>query len=157
MILLSLGTHQQPFPRAIDLIEPLARQGMAFTIQHGSTGPRPEIPNTKWIEIMAFEELSNVMANAESVVCHGGVGTVMTALQKGHTPVVIPRQASHGEHVDDHQMDIARHFAQRGLVRCVTTETNLAPLLTPRRDEGPERIGRGSQELRRAVLKASAE
>lgn len=114
------------------------------------------MPNTTWIEFMAFEEMVNTMARADSVVCHAGVGTIMTALQNGHTPVVIPRQASHDEHVDDHQMEIASRFAERGLVRCVTTETDLAPLLTPRNDDGRREIGQGSRELRQKVLEATA-
>ena len=104
---------------------------------------------------MAFEEMVDTMTNADSVVSHAGVGVIMTALQAGHTPVVIPRQASRGEHVDDHQMDIASRFAERGLVRCVTIETDLAPLLTPRNEASNRRIGRGSPALRAAVLGAT--
>ena len=156
MILLSLGTHQQAFLRALDLVEPLACGGADFVIQHGSTPPRPEMPNTVWIEFMPYENVVDAMARADSVVCHAGVGTIMTALKAGHTPVVIPRQAQHGEHVDDHQRDIATRFAERGLVRCVTTETDLATLLTPRGENGGRKLGKGSNELRRAVADAVA-
>jgi UDP-N-acetylglucosamine transferase subunit ALG13 len=156
LILLSLGTHRQPLNRALDLIEPLARDGTHFIVQYGSTAPRPEMPGTTWVELMAFDELVETMARAESVVCHAGVGTIMTALQAGHTPVVIPRQAQHGEHVDDHQLDIATHFAERGLVRCVTSETDLVPLLTARGENSSPRVGKGSVELR-AVVAAAAD
>jgi len=156
LILLSLGTHQQPFLRALDLIEPLARNGEDLVIQYGSTPPRPEMPNAVWIEFMPYEEVVDVMAKADSVICHAGVGTIMTALKAGHTPVVIPRLAQYGEHVDDHQLDIATRFAERGLVRCVTTETDLALLLTPRGDSASRGIGKGSPELRRAVSDAVA-
>jgi UDP-N-acetylglucosamine transferase subunit ALG13 len=156
LILLSLGTHQQPFPRALDLIEPLARQGRQFIVQHGSTAPRLETPNVSWVELMPFEELVSIMARTDSVICHAGIGTIMTSLQAGHTPVVIPRQAQYGEHVDDHQMDIATRFAERGLIRCATSETDLTQLLTSR-DEGNDRpIGRGSTVLRSAVSDAVA-
>lgn len=103
---------------------------------------------------MSFDELVDTMSRADSVVCHAGVGTIMSALKTGHTPVVIPRRATHGEHVDDHQMDIAIRFQQRGLVRCVTTETDLAPLLTPRKTDANRGIGQGSSELRTAVSAA---
>lgn len=156
MILLSLGTHQQAFSRALDLVEPLACGGTEFVIQHGSTPARPQMPNTIWIEFMPYEDVVAAMAQAESVVCHAGVGSIMTALKAGHTPVVIPRQAQHGEHVDDHQQDIATRFAERGLVRCVTTETNLATLLTPRRASNGRQLGRGSVELRSAIAEAVA-
>jgi hypothetical protein len=68
---------------------------------------------------------------------------------------VVPRQARLGEHVDDHQMDIARHFAERGLIRCVTSETDLAPLLSAR-GVPTGVLGRGRGELRAAVSDAVA-
>jgi len=156
LILLSLGTHEQPFPRALDLVEPLVCQGERLIVQHGSTGPRPEMPNTTWVEFMSFDEVTDTMARADSVVCHAGIGTVMTALQAGHTPVVIPRRAQRGEHVDDHQLEIADRFTKRGLILCVTTETNLATLLMARRDKVAQPMGRGSVQLRRAVSDAVA-
>lgn len=118
--------------------------------------PRPEMPNAIWVEFMPFDEVVATMTRADSVVCHAGVGSIMTALQLGHTPVVLPRLARHGEHVDDHQLDIARRFAERGLVRCVTSETDLAPLLTPRNEHGERPIGNGSTALRTAVADAVA-
>jgi UDP-N-acetylglucosamine transferase subunit ALG13 len=110
--------------------------------------------NTTWIEFVAFDELVTLMAKASSVLCHAGVGTIMTSLQNGHTPVVIPRQARLGEHVDDHQMDIANRFAERGLIHCVTGDEDLEPLLTARADPDRGRIGGGSEELRRRVSEA---
>ena len=103
---------------------------------------------------MSFDELVSTMRKADNVVCHAGVGTIMIALKTGHTPVVIPRRATLREHVDDHQMDIAIRFRERGLVRCVTIETDLAPLLAARRDDTSRRIGEASSELRTAVSAA---
>lgn len=156
MILLSLGTHQQPFPRALDLVEPLARSGEEVLVQHGATPPRPELPNTRWVEFMPFPALVEAMSEARGVVCHAGVGTIVTAIRAGHVPVVIPRRPDLGEHVDNHQMDIASRYAERGLVRCVTAETDLAPLLAGRREDLGATIGKGSRELRTAVAEAVA-
>lgn len=157
MILLSLGTHQQPFPRALDLVEPLARGGEELLIQHGATAPRPELPNTRWVEFMAFADLVEAMQGARGVVCHAGVGTIVTSIRAGHIPVVIPRRPDLGEHVDNHQMDIASRYAERGLVRCVTDETDLAPLLAGRcEDLQATMIGKGSRELRATVAEAVA-
>jgi UDP-N-acetylglucosamine transferase subunit ALG13 len=156
LILLSLGTHQQPFTRALDLVEPLARGGTELVVQHGSTPPRPEMPNSTWVRFMAFAEVVEAMGRADSVICHAGVGTIVTALQAGHTPVVLPRMARLGEHVDDHQLDIATRFAERGLIRCVSAETDLALLLVPRGEDSNGQIGNGSAELRTAVAAAVA-
>jgi UDP-N-acetylglucosamine--N-acetylmuramyl-(pentapeptide) pyrophosphoryl-undecaprenol N-acetylglucosamine transferase len=114
------------------------------------------VPNAVWIEFMPFGEMVATMAKVDNVVCHAGVGTIMTALQAGHTPVVVPRRAHHGEHVDDHQLDIANRLAERGLIRCVTNEIDLAPLLMPRNENGDRPIGKGSAALRLAVADAVA-
>jgi UDP-N-acetylglucosamine transferase subunit ALG13 len=156
LILLSLGTHQQPFPRALDLIEPLALGGERLLVQHGSTAPRRDMPNTSWVEFMAFDDLVAAMRSAHSVVCHAGVGTIVTAIRAGHVPVVIPRQPERGEHVDGHQMDIASRYAERGLICCALSDTDLVPLLTPRCEDPSCEIGKGSAELRAAVLTAVA-
>ena len=156
MILVSLGTHQQSFPRALDLVEPLATAGNEILIQHGSTAPRPDVPNTLWVESMPFDGLVHAMNEADSVICHAGVGTIMTALKAGHKPVVIPRQPGLGEHVDAHQMDIASRLHEYGLITCVSDATELAPLLTRRQEGQGQRIGEVGDELRDAVLRAVA-
>jgi UDP-N-acetylglucosamine transferase subunit ALG13 len=113
------------------------------------------MPNTEWVKSMPYEELVRSMREARCVVCHAGVGTIMTALKTGHTPVVIPRQLAHGEHVDDHQLDIATQFAEKGLIRCVTSEADVRALLRDRHAAPGAPIGRGRQELRTAVSEAA--
>ncbi len=155
LILLSLGTHQQPFARALDLVKPIAEQGSELLIQHGSTPAREEMPNASWVKYMPYADVVEIMARVDSVICHAGVGTIMTALKAGHRPVVIPREARFGEHVDDHQLDIATRFAERGLVHRVSDETDLRPLLAQRIEDPSGVIGKGSSRLRTAVAQAT--
>jgi UDP-N-acetylglucosamine transferase subunit ALG13 len=114
------------------------------------------MPNANWVQFMPYAEMVETMGRVDSVVCHAGVGTIMTALKAGHRPVVIPREARFDEHVDDHQLDIATRFAERGLVHCVTHETDLRPLLSQRIEDPGGVIGKGSEELRAAVAEAAA-
>jgi UDP-N-acetylglucosamine--N-acetylmuramyl-(pentapeptide) pyrophosphoryl-undecaprenol N-acetylglucosamine transferase len=60
-------------------------------------------------------ELTDAMRDADVVVAHAGVGTALAALEVGKCPVLVPRRLAHGEHVDDHQIQIARELARRGL------------------------------------------
>ena len=55
------------------------------------------------------------MAAADLVVAHAGTGTALSCLELGHRPLLIPRSASHDEHVDDHQHQTARYLAERDL------------------------------------------
>ena len=113
MILLTLGTHPQPFERAVDWALDLDDE---LVVQHGSTPARPDAGGAKWHEFLDHDILGGLMACADLVICHAGVGTVMSALRLGRTPVVMPRLMEHGEHIDNHQLQITRALASRNYI-----------------------------------------
>jgi len=59
--------------------------------------------------------LTQAIGEADVVVAHAGVGTALAALEVGKCPVLVPRRLVHGEHVDDHQTQIATELGSRGL------------------------------------------
>jgi UDP-N-acetylglucosamine--N-acetylmuramyl-(pentapeptide) pyrophosphoryl-undecaprenol N-acetylglucosamine transferase len=76
-------------------------------------------------------ELIQAIREADVLVAHAGVGTALTALEVGKCPVLVPRRHAHGEHVDDHQTQIAGELARRGLAVSVEAdELTLDHLLT---------------------------
>jgi UDP-N-acetylglucosamine transferase subunit ALG13 len=50
----------------------------------------------------------------------------MTALAHGKRPIVVPRRATFGEAVDDHQLLFAVRAGELGLVHALETEDHLA-------------------------------
>ena len=66
---------------------------------------------------LPFDEVMQLLSRARIVVCHGGTGSILTALQKHCHVIVIPRSFARGEHYDNHQWEIAESFAARGLVQ----------------------------------------
>jgi UDP-N-acetylglucosamine--N-acetylmuramyl-(pentapeptide) pyrophosphoryl-undecaprenol N-acetylglucosamine transferase len=65
--------------------------------------------------MLAYAALVSMLREVDLVVCHAGVGSVVTALAAGHVPVVAPRRKVHNEHVDDHQTQFAEMLRERGL------------------------------------------
>lgn len=61
---------------------------------------------------MSSTEFEEAIAAADVVVAHAGTGTALTCLQLGVRPVLVPRRAAHGEHVDDHQKETADYLAR---------------------------------------------
>jgi UDP-N-acetylglucosamine transferase subunit ALG13 len=57
------------------------------------------------------DELSTAMAEADLVIGHAGIGSALCALEAGKCPVLVPREASRGEHIDDHQAEIAAELS----------------------------------------------
>jgi UDP-N-acetylglucosamine transferase subunit ALG13 len=64
---------------------------------------------------LTSEEFDEQVRAADVVVCHAGVGTLMRAWELGKYPVVVPRRRHRGEHVDDHQLQIASLVHHHGL------------------------------------------
>jgi UDP-N-acetylglucosamine transferase subunit ALG13 len=67
-------------------------------------------------------ELTAAIREADVLVAHAGVGTALAALEVGKCPILIPRRLAHGEHVDDHQIQIAEELSRRGLA--LTTDAD---------------------------------
>lgn len=53
---------------------------------------------------------------ADIVISHAGVGTLISLLESGAEVIAVPRRAARGEHVDDHQLQIAHEFSRRRLL-----------------------------------------
>jgi UDP-N-acetylglucosamine transferase subunit ALG13 len=67
-------------------------------------------------------ELTQAIREADVLVAHAGVGTALAALEVGKCPVLVPRRLAHGEHVDDHQTQIAGELDRRGLALSVEAD-----------------------------------
>lgn len=93
------------------------------------------------------------MEDASAVICHAGVGCIVTALSLGRRPVVIPRRAARGEHVDDHQFQIAEEMDSAGMIAMYRDGESIHEALA-RASASSGRLGDGAR-LRRAVEQAT--
>lgn len=71
---------------------------------------------------MSSTEFEEAIAAADVVVAHAGTGTALTCLQLGVRPVLVPRRAAHGEHVDDHQKETADYLARLNVAAVVEAD-----------------------------------
>lgn len=55
------------------------------------------------------------------IITHGGPASIALALSSGHSPIVVPRDPTLHEHVDDHQICFAAWLAERRNVAVVRT------------------------------------
>ncbi len=99
--------------------------------QVGVGGASPA--NLDTVETMPFPEIEALLRDADLVVCHGGTGSLITALREGCRVVAMPRRYARGEHYDDHQAEIVRAFADRGLIGIADTVDELAAALVAAR------------------------
>ncbi|HUA06212.1 MAG TPA: glycosyltransferase [Solirubrobacteraceae bacterium] len=154
MIFVTLGTHQQPFDRALDLVAELPVAD-ALLVQHGATQARPTLPRIEWLDYLDWEPLTERMRDADVVITHAGVGSAVTAIRAGKVPVLLPRLARYGEHVDDHQLELAERLAEFDLaVVCGPGEHLDAPVAKARTGVARS-LGSRQSRLAEAVAEAA--
>jgi len=112
VIFATLGTHHDPFPRLIEGLEAL--DGSRLVVQHGHSPAPARAAET--VPFLPVADMIERIQTADVVVTHAGVGSILTCVRHGHTPLVVPRQHSLGEHVDDHQVELTRALAKDGKV-----------------------------------------
>lgn len=66
-------------------------------------------------EVVPAHELEQAMREADVVIAHAGTGTALTSLRMGKRPILVPRDSSHGQHIDDHQFQTAALLDNMGL------------------------------------------
>ena len=114
------------FDRLVDSVAELVRDGTIterIIIQTGIDGSRPE--GIEVVESLPFDGVQSLLREASIVVCHGGTGSLITALREGCQVITMPRLAALGEHYDDHQAEITSAFANRELVQVANTVDEL--------------------------------
>lgn len=157
--LVAVGTHSEPFDRMLRMVDDAVGAGVLpkpIVAQGGVSTMQPEHYSLqKW---MTPDEMSAAVRDARYVVCHAGSGLVSAALRAGKRPMVLPRLAMHGEHFDDHQMQITERLAELGLVihlKEAITEAELEAADRPLTGEGPAAELPSVEEALRRELEAS--
>lgn len=149
MIFVTVGT-QLPFDRLVTAVDrwSAARRAASDPVRvFAQIGPTDLVPAC--VEHARFVEpgrCAELMREADAVVAHAGMGTILTALELGKPLLVMPRREALGEHRSDHQMATARRFAGVG-VNVAFDELELAQLLDSLRDGGDGRDGGGGPRI----------
>ncbi len=133
-IFVTVGT-ELPFDRLVRAVDAWAHEsgvhGEVFA-QIGATDRRPE-----YIAAQPFldpQDFRRVFEQADLVVGHAGMGTILSSLTAEKPLLVMPRRASAGEHRNDHQLATAQYFTELDMVNVALDEAALVRMLD-RREE----------------------
>jgi UDP-N-acetylglucosamine transferase subunit ALG13 len=154
LILCIFGTHPQPFDRALDWVIEEAGDEEDVVVQHGATARRDSSGRVQWHRLLPYDELVELITQADVIVCHAGVGSLMTVIDHGRRPIAIARQREFGEHVDDHQTQLASELGRRGYVFACSDRQQVAEALESARG-AVAGLGKPSGDLREAAIAAA--
>jgi UDP-N-acetylglucosamine--N-acetylmuramyl-(pentapeptide) pyrophosphoryl-undecaprenol N-acetylglucosamine transferase len=119
-VVVTLGSNTYDFGRLVEGIRNVLPPGAEVLWQTGHTDvSKLDIRATPFLP---SADLADAMRKADLVVAHAGVGSALAALSVGRTPLLVPRRKHRGEHVDDHQVQVARHLVHRGIALACDAE-----------------------------------
>lgn len=114
MIFVTVGTHEQPFNRLIKKVDELVADGTINEPVVMQTGFSTYVPkHCEWHKMLSYNEMKRYIDEARIVITHGGPASFIEVLQAGKIPVVVPRLAEFGEHVNDHQEEFVKIVQNR--------------------------------------------
>lgn len=117
MILVTLGTQDKTFVRLLEKIDQLINNGLIkdkVIVQAGFTKYNSE--NMEIFDLIPQDEFNSLMDKADIIITHGGVGNIISALEKNKKVIAVPRLAKYGEHINDHQTQIIAKFNALGYI-----------------------------------------
>lgn len=130
MIFVAVGTQKFQFNRLLHLIDNLIASKIIkeeIFAQIGNSDYEPQ--NYKYKNFLNKDEFENNVKQCDVLITHSGVATIITGLKYEKKIIVVPRLAKFGEHVDNHQVQIAQSFSFQNLVIACDENDNLADLI----------------------------
>jgi len=119
MIFIILGTQKFQMNRLLILVDDLIADGelsTAVVAQIGQSDYEPK--HFSFYRFLDKHDFDRLVSDASIIITHGGVSSIITAIKCGKPVVVFPRLKKYGEHVDNHQREIAHVFEKKGFVIC---------------------------------------
>ena len=124
MILVMLGTQNNSFNRLLEKIEELIKNDVIkdnVIVQAGYTKFKSD--DMQIFDLIPREKLEKYQNQADLIITHGGVGSIITSLKLGKKVIAIPRLHEYGEHVNNHQIEIVELFDNKGyIIGCMDLE-----------------------------------
>jgi UDP-N-acetylglucosamine transferase subunit ALG13 len=118
MILVTVGTEQYPFNALLDWVGALMQAGFIapeeeVIVQYGACTRLPD--RVKVYQRLPETEFKALVAEARLVIAHCGEGTALLLKTFNVPYILVPRTQRLGEHVDDHQLEMAAALEQQGV------------------------------------------
>lgn len=134
-IFIPLGTQLFQFNRLVKAINNLIIeqifQPQEILIQSSIIDIKPIC---KYVNYLSSDDFNRYIEEAELIITHAGVNSIMTCMRKKKPLIIAPRQKQFHEHVDNHQLEIADLMEQKFNVIVVKDMKNLPSAINKARN-----------------------
>ena len=117
MIFVILGTQDKAFDRMLNEIDELIKDGFIsdkVIVQAGST-----VHDSDYMEVIDYlpmDKFHKYIEEADLVITHGGVGSILDAIRHNKKVIAVPRLEKYHEHANNHQIEVVEEFDRLGYI-----------------------------------------
>lgn len=130
MIFVVLGTQKFQMNRLLKEIDALVVSKQIEEEVFAQIGNSDYLPqNYGYERFLSPNVFAEKIAECRILIAHSGVGTIMAGIKLKKPTIVYPRLEKYGEHVDDHQCEIAEAFSQQNYVLYCREQDSLVDLI----------------------------
>mgnify|MGYP000601116311 CR=1 FL=1 len=140
MILVLLGTQNNSFHRLLEEVEKNIKDGTIqeeVIVQAGYT--KFQTHRMRIIDLISKEQLEKFQEEADLIITHGGVGSIISSIEKGKKVIAVPRMHEYGEHVNNHQKEIVKDFNDKGYIIGIEKVEDLKEAILKSKDFKPKK------------------
>ena len=130
MILVTRGTQEKQFRRLLDAVQKAVNDGAIhdrIVVQAGYTQFSSQ--DMEVFDYIPQEKFASFLNEADLIITHGGVGTIMTGLREHKTILAAARLAQYKEHHNDHQTQLLEAFEEDGFLIYMRDLRDIRPYL----------------------------
>lgn len=152
MILVLLGTQNNNFNRLLEEIERLIDKKTItdeVIVQAGYT--KYESNKMQIFDLIPREQLDKYQNDADIIITHGGVGSIVSSIEKGKKVIAVPRLHKYEEHVNDHQKEIVEMFNKKGYIIGLTDVSELEEAIKQINDFKPVKYQHNNEKMLKII------
>lgn len=136
MIFVCIGSRDYQFNRLLKALDALVESGEIKEEIFAQIGQSEYEPaHYAWQRYLDAEDFRQRQMEADLIISHAGTGALVGALKLGKSVIAVPRYAKFGEHIDDHQHQIADVLSGEGYLYQVKDIADLGKTITLAREK----------------------
>jgi UDP-N-acetylglucosamine transferase subunit ALG13 len=124
VIFVVTGT-QAPFDRLLSIIDKWTVNQDTYSVIAQTANSEINFKNMTCFDYLEPDVFNEYFNNADVIIGHAGMGTIIKALENKKKLVVFPRLVKYNEHRNDHQHHTAFGFDKLGLINVAYNEKDL--------------------------------
>lgn len=153
MIFITLGTQKFQFDRILKEIDKLIDEGKleAKDIKVQCVYTEYEPKNFDTFKLKPQDEIDKITEEAEVIITHSGTGSIINSLRKQKKIIIIPRMQKYGEHVDNHQLELAKVFHEKYKIPVLTDISKLYETIQELKNYNPVKWEENNKGLMKSI------